>query len=123
MKKLDQVFLLGICLFFFVSMISFSLQAKTTECADVIQQLQQMKTAQASVQETLVSNHEMMAQSLESYSEAISESAGRAYKSISENMSKAAGSFRQRGLKAQSLSKKLETNTDELIKSVAKCLK
>ncbi len=103
-----------------VSSISF---AKTSDCSAVVEQLRQMKVAQASVQESLVSNHEMMAQSLESYADAISESAGRAHKSISENMTKAAGSLRQRGLKAQGISKKLETNTDDLIKSVEKCLK
>lgn len=123
MKKFDQIFLLGVCLFFFVSMISFSLQAKTVECDEIIGQLKQMTSAQSSVQESLVSNHEMMAASLESYSQAISESAGRAHKSISENMTKAAGSLRQRGSKAQIISKKLETNTEELIKSVEKCLK
>ena len=57
-----------------------------TNCSDIISELKQMKTAQSSVHATLVSNHEMMAQSLESYSEALTSSAGRAYKAISENM-------------------------------------
>lgn len=97
--------------------------AKSSNCAEVIEQLRQMKEAQASVQETLVSNHEMMAQSLESYADALTESAGRAHKAISENMGKAATLLRGRGLKAQNISKKLETNTDDLVKSVEKCIK
>ena len=124
MKIFDQLFLFGICLFFFVSMISFSIQAKPgSECPNVIQQLHQMKVAQVSVQDSLVSNHELMAQSLESYSEALSDSAGKAHGSISQNMAKAAGSLRERALKAQTISKRLEINTDELVKSVEKCLK
>jgi hypothetical protein len=107
----------------FIMVISSFTFAKSSDCSAVVEELRQMKAAQASVQETLVSNHEMMAQSLESYADALSESAGRAHKAISENMGKAATSLRSRGLKAQNISKKLETNTDELIKSVEKCLK
>ncbi len=107
----------------FAMIISSFSFAKTSDCSAIVEQLRQMKVAQVAVQESLVSNHEMMAQSLESYADAISESAGRAHKSISENMTKAASSLRQRGLKAQGISKKLETNTDDLIKSVEKCLK
>ena len=108
-----------ILFFLFLSDISFA----KTNCSDIISELKQMKTAQSSVHATLVSNHEMMAQSLESYSEALISSAGRAHKAISENMKTAAKSLRERGLKAQNISKKLETNTDEIIKSVEKCLK
>lgn len=114
--------ILGI-LFFVVQMASVSAVAKSTNCSEVLAQLRQMKSAQASIQQTLVSNHEMMAQSLESYSDALSESAGRAHKTISENMSKAANSLRQRGLSAQNISEKLDLATDQLIKSVEKCLK
>lgn len=97
--------------------------AKPSECSNVVEQLRQMKAAQTSVQQSLVANHEMLAQSLESYADALTSSAGRAHKSISDNMTKASESIRQRGLKALSISKKLETNTDDLIKSVEKCLK
>ena len=97
--------------------------AKDVSCAELPVLLQQMKLAQTSVQEGLISNHEMFAQSLESYSDSLSASAGRAYKAISENMKKATDSVRKRAEKAQGLSKKLETSTDELIKTVEKCLK
>jgi hypothetical protein len=102
------------------SQISF---AKSSECSGIVEQLRQMKSAQTSVQQSLVANHEILAQSLESYADALSDSAGRAHKAISDNMVKASESIRKRGLKAQSISKKLETNTDDLIKSVEKCLK
>lgn len=110
---------------FMAVMTSFSSAAfaKSSECSGIIEQLRQMKTAQTSVQQSLVANHEILAQSLESYADALSDSAGRAHKAISDNMVKASESIRQRGLKAQSISKKLETNTDDLIKSVEKCLK
>lgn len=108
-----------VLIIFVLSSVTFS----KTNCSEIISDLKQMKTAQASVHASLVSNHEMMAQSLESYSEALTSSAGRAHKAISENMKTAAKSLRERGLKAQNISKKLETNTDEIIKSVEKCLK
>lgn len=97
--------------------------AQTKDCAQVIEQMKQMKNAQATIHQSLISNHEMMAQSLDSYSEALESSAGRAHKAISGNMKKAADSLRERSLKAVSISKKLENGTEELIKTVEKCLK
>lgn len=123
MKVFDRLFLFGVYTFFFIGIISFGAYAKPADCTQIIEQLQQMKAAQASVQETLISNHELMAQSLESYSEALLDSAGRAHKTISENMNSAAALLRQRAIKAQNISKKLETHTEDLIKSVDKCIK
>jgi hypothetical protein len=123
MRNDNRAILFQVAFILFAMAMSSMSFAKSSDCSEVVEQLRQMKTAQVSVQETLVSNHEMMAQSLESYADAISESAGRAHKSISENMNKAANSLRQRGLKAQGIAKKLETHTDDLIKSVEKCLK
>jgi hypothetical protein len=120
-KKYQSVLIFSSLLL--IGTIPFAVQAKTLVCSEVVEQLRQMKAAQTSVQESLISNHEMMADSLESYSEAISGSAGRAYKSISENIDKAAVSLKQRSLKARNISKNLESNTDDLIKSVEKCLK
>ena len=97
--------------------------AQSKDCSQVLEQLKQMKNAQSTIQQSLVANHEMMAQSLDSYSEALEDSAGRAQKAISNNMKKAADSLRERSLKAVSISRKLETGTDELIKTVEKCLK
>lgn len=120
MKAYQQIVVL---IFFVLTSHSTVTVAKSSECLSLIEQLRQMKVAQSSVQQSLVSNHEMLAQSLESYADALSSSAGRAHKAISDNMIKASESIRQRGLKAQLISKKLESNTDDLIKSVEKCLK
>ena len=120
MKAYQQI---AVLLFFVSTGHSTLSVAKSTECSSLIEQLRHMKVAQSSVQQSLVSNHEMLAQSLESYADALSSSAGRAHKAISDNMVKASESVRQRGLKAQLISKKLESNTDDLIKSVEKCLK
>ncbi len=97
--------------------------AQTKDCSQVLEQMRQMKNAQATIHQSLISNHEMMAQSLDSYSQALEDSGGRAHKSISGNMKKAADSLRERSLKAVSISKKLENGTEELIKTVEKCLK
>ncbi len=110
-------------LFLGVQATSSVSMAKDVSCSDIPALMQQMKQAQTSVQDGLISNHEMFAQSLESYSDSLSASAGRAHKAISENMKKATDSVRKRAEKAQVLSKKLETSTDELIKTVEKCLK
>jgi len=122
MKIFKKIIIIFIGIIQLLSLAAFA-RPKSGECTAIIEQLRQMNVAQSSVQRSLILNHEMMAQSLESYSEALSESAGRAHKAISENMAKASGSLRQRGLKAQDISKKLESNTDDLIKSVEKCLK
>jgi hypothetical protein len=92
-------------------------------CADVVSELRAMKDAQTSIQDSLVSNHEMFAITLESYSEALTESAGKAHKVVSTNMLNSAESFRHRGMQAHKTAAKLEDATEDLIQRVSKCIK
>lgn len=89
----------------------------------LVSELQAMKKANSTIHASLISNHEMFSTTLESYSEALSETAGRAHKTVSENMLSSAQSFRERGLKAQKMSKKLDQASNDLIERVAKCLR
>lgn len=99
-----------------------SLSAKAS-CADVVSELRAMKEAQTSIQNSLVSNHAMFATTLESYSEALTESAGKVHKVISSNMLSSAESFRTRGAQARKTTLKLEEATESLIQRVSKCIK
>ncbi len=93
------------------------------KCEQLIEQLKQMKKAQLSVHQSLIANHDLIAQSLESYSEALRDSTGRAYKVVETNMTKAAQSLKGRGEKGQDVALKLSQQTDELIKIAANCVK
>lgn len=97
--------------------------SQSNECDSIISNLKQMKKAQVAVQGSLISNHEMLADSLDSYSDALRSSAGRAHKTVSDSMLKAASSLKERGRKGSELSQKLSDQTDELIKIIEKCLK
>ena len=101
----------------------FSISLRAEECAQLVSELQDMRKAQNTIQMSLISNHEMFATSLESYSEALSETAGRVHKTVSANMSSSAQSFRERGLKAQKTALKLDQATLHLIQKVSKCLR
>ncbi len=91
-------------------------------CADVVSDLRAMKEAQSQIQSSLVSNHAMFATTLESYSEALTESAGKVHKVVSSNMISSAASFRNRGLQARKTAQKLDEATDDLITRISKCL-
>lgn len=95
----------------------------SVSCDKIIENLKQMKKAQVVIQDSLISNHNMMADSLDSYSDALGISGGKAYKTIKSNMSVSANSYRKRGQKAQELADKLADQTEELIKEVQNCLK
>ncbi|MBC7741031.1 MAG: hypothetical protein H7061_02460 [Bdellovibrionaceae bacterium] len=93
------------------------------DCGALVGELKAMKQAQTTIQISLISNHGLFATTLESYSEALSESGGKAYKTISSNMNNSVSSIRDRGLKAQKTALKLEEATDDLIQRISKCLK
>lgn len=93
------------------------------KCDQLVEHLKQMKKAQLSVHQSLIANHDLIAQSLESYAEALNDSSGRAYKAVESNMTKAAQSLKERGEKGQDVALKLSQQTDELIKIAANCLK
>ncbi|MCM2352145.1 MAG: hypothetical protein NDI63_00920 [Pseudobdellovibrio sp.] len=97
--------------------------ASANDCSQAVAQLRQMKAAQLSVQDSLIKNHEMMADSMESYADALKESSGRAHKTVSNSMLTASSSLRKRGEKGQELAEKLAEQTDLIIKNVENCLK
>lgn len=97
--------------------------AFASECSQVLSQLREMKSAQMAVQSSLIRNHDMMADSLDSYADALKESQGRAHKAVSSNMLTASESLRKRGEKGQDLAEKLAEKTEEIIKNVENCLK
>ncbi len=104
--------------------ILFSLAAAAQqECSGLISDLQDMRKAQNTIQMSLISNHEMFATTLDSYSEALTETAGKVHRTVTANMSSSAQSFRDRGEKAQKTAQKLDRATAELIQKISKCLK
>jgi hypothetical protein len=97
--------------------------AFANDCSQVVSQLRDMKAAQLAVQSSLIKNHDMMADSLDSYADALKESSGRAHKTVSNSMLTASESLRKRGDKGQELAGKLSEQTDLIIKNVENCLK
>jgi ElaB/YqjD/DUF883 family membrane-anchored ribosome-binding protein len=93
------------------------------DCKSFVSDLKQMKQAQESIQQSLISNHDMMADSLETYADALTETSGKAYKKISENMAKAGESIRKRKTKAQEISKEFSEKASEMLKTAEKCIK
>ena len=75
--KFNLIFAMG-C---FVSVTAFA-----DSCDDVISELQAMKKAQSSIQESLIANHGLFAGSMESYADALSSTGGRVHKTVSSNM-------------------------------------
>lgn len=100
-----------------------SVPALANDCSQLVSQMRQMKAAQLSVQTSLINNHEMVADSLDSYADALKESSGKAHKTVSNSMLTASSSLRKRGEKGQELAEKLASQTDLIIKSVENCLK
>lgn len=120
----SRFFEIAIALFFANSIFYSRLGvAKSVSCADLPTVLEDMKKAQQSIHQSLIGNHEMMAQSLDSYTDALVQTGGKAHKTVSDNMKKASASLRERADKAQMIAVKLNQNTDEVLKTVEKCLK
>jgi ABC-type uncharacterized transport system substrate-binding protein len=105
-----------------LSVILYSIHS-FADCGGLITELKAMKQAQSAIEVSLISNHALFATTLESYSDALAESGGRAFKTISNNMNNSVASIRERGLKAQKTAIKLEDATDDLIGRISKCLK
>ena len=104
--------------------LAFSYKKTNSDsCEKIVQELKDMKEATKSINSSLIYNHDLMADSLESYSDALKSSAGKAYKSVESNMIKAADSLRGRGKKAEQLNDKMLSAIDELINKAEACLK
>lgn len=108
------------CIYILVSVLGSGLMA-SDDCASLAESLKGLQKAQDSVSGSLVKNHELMADTLLSYSEALTESKGKAHLSIANNMNKISESFKARGSKAKVLSETISDRTNELIKLAEKC--
>lgn len=107
------------------SFLSFSsiCHATSGDCANFLSDFKQMTVAADSIQQSLISNHDMMADSIDTYADGLKESSGKAYKKIVENMYKAGESVRKRKTKAQDISKEFALKANELLKTAEKCVK
>lgn len=105
-----------------VLVLGLSLKASASDCSSIVDSLRGLQKAQNSVSGSLVQNHELMAETLLSYSEALTDSKGKAHQSIANNMNKISESFKARGSKAKVLSEAISEKTDELIKLAEKCI-
>lgn len=98
-------------------------QASASDCATFISDFKQMTVAQDSIQQSLISNHDMMADSVDTFADGLKQTSGKAYKKIVENMYKASESVRKRKTKAQDISKEFALKANELLKTAEKCVK
>jgi hypothetical protein len=106
-----------------VSLAATTRSPNSEACASFVSDMKQMKEAQESIQQSLISNHDMMADSLETYADALKETSGKAYKKVSENMYKASESVRKRKTKAQDIAKEFSEKALEMLKTAEKCVK
>lgn len=93
------------------------------DCADFISDFKDMKAAEMSIQDSLISNNDLVIESLDSYADALNETSGRAYKKIVENLRKTSETFKKRKSNALEISKKFSKKMDEMIKTAEKCTK
>lgn len=108
----------------FFSVILFassSFAAASSSCADLKLELQAMHKAQTQIMNSLVSNHETFASSMEEYSTVVSSAKGSGV-TVSKQMNSSANSFRQRGVQGQKMAKQLNQATEDLLARVAACL-
>lgn len=105
------------------SIASATIRTPADECASFLSDFKQMKQAQEVIQQSLISNHDMMADSLDTFADALKETSGKAYKKVVENMYKGSESIRKRKTKAQDISKEFNLKATELLKTAEKCVK
>lgn len=111
-------------LFFALALMTTSQMAHASECGDLKKELAAMQEAQVQIMNSLVSNHETFASSLEEYSDLVSDSSSASSsKIISKNMNQSAKAFRARGVQGKRMAGNLEKATADLMGRVAACLK
>ena len=107
----------------FLSVILFASSsfAASSSCADLKLELQAMHKAQTQIMNSLVSNHETFASSMEEYSTVVT-SPKASVAVVSKEMNNSADSFRKRGVQGQKMAKQLDQATGDLLARVAACL-
>lgn len=89
-----------------------------SKCQGLKEELKAMQKAQTQIMQSLVSNHETFASSMEEYSAAV----GVAPVKTSKEMNKSADAFRNRGVQGKRIADKLDKATSDLIARVSACL-
>jgi len=107
----------------FVSLLLSVNSVHANECTELVEELQSMRKAQQTMLKSLSDNHDLFATTLESYSDALSATAGKVHKTVTTNMNESAKSFRQRGAAARLTSAKLDRATSDLISRIEKCVR
>lgn len=96
----------------------------SSRCEELKEELKVMQQAQAQILHSLVSNHELMAQTQEEYSDLLlSVRRSKVLSEISRNMNQSAKLIRKRGVQAEKMAVKLNLATAELISEITHCLK
>jgi 23S rRNA G2445 N2-methylase RlmL len=97
-----------------------------SDCEAVSSDLKAMQSARATITQSLISNHETFAVTLEDYSGALNTSAAMGQSVTKDaviNMNESAKAFRVRGQNAQKLNQKLNQASDQVIAKAIECLK
>ncbi|WP_413585495.1 hypothetical protein [Bdellovibrio sp. HCB274] len=104
-------------------MATSSASANSEKCAALKAELQSMQIAQTQIMNSLVSNHETFASTLEEYSDNLVGVSGEASKkSITKDMKSSAKAFRTRGVQGKRVAEKLQQGTQDLLIRVSECL-
>lgn len=108
---------------FFMTILFASQSFAAADCSALKEELQAMQKAQAQIMNSLVSNHETFASSMEEYSLAMEKSSASAVKGVSKEMNSSAQAFRTRGVQGKKMAQQLDAATSDLLARVASCLK
>ncbi|MGE5084911.1 MAG: hypothetical protein ACM3MG_01320 [Bacillota bacterium] len=98
--------------------------AMASNCKELKKELAAMQQAQTQIMNSLVSNHETFASTLEEYSSTVDSARGSEQsRLISSDMNASAKAFRARGLQGKRTAMKLHQATGDLLERISACLK
>jgi hypothetical protein len=98
--------------------------AMASNCKELKKELAAMQQAQTQIMNSLVTNHETFAATLEEYSSTVDTTRGSEQShAISNDMNASAKAFRARGLQGKRTAAKLHQATEVLLERVSACLK
>lgn len=128
MQKISGMLACASLMMSLVSVVALnaSAGAASVNCKDVAEDLKAMQSAQQSISESLISNHDVFADQMQDYSIILSTSSAMGQpvtKDAVTKMTSTSKSFRERGENARKLNKKLVAASDEVIARAISCLK
>lgn len=106
-----------------LAFVFLTIPASAEDCDSLVSLLKDLQKAQRAVSDSLIQNHYVMAETLESYSETMRDSRGKAFEAIAKNMGKAGESFKARADKASGHSTLIADNTNEIISLAEACIR